>query len=280
MAPSEDSYETEPRRAGRSQWLAMQAAYAEYRRASDALASSDQSTEDFSTWKNLEAQRRAAFEEYLEARMAYLESRFDEANSAGTDPAEVPTRDRSTLASRLGRRGLLVLALAIGVVGLTAYSAIRAQKRVRDLEASRDSLRAELSTARSDIQRVAAQMDVSKPAQPSAVPDTLQKAAALKPQPVSQPRSAAVRRSYRFLLAPSRRFKRVGPIEVSIRSVDAKQNSISLSILSESVRLNLQHVRLNQPVRIDGHDPGQRMELIVERIASDGIHGHLIEFLG
>ena len=68
--------------------------------------------------------------------MAYLESRFDEANSAGTDPAEVPTRDRSTLASRLGHRGLLVLALAIGVVGLTAYSAIRAQKRVLgDLEA-------------------------------------------------------------------------------------------------------------------------------------------------
>jgi hypothetical protein len=101
------------------------------------------------------------------------------------------------------------------------------------------------------------------------------------PQPVPKPRAAgAVRRSYRFSLAPSRQFKRVGPIEVSLRSVDARQNRISLSILSDSARLNFQHVRLNQPVRIGGADHGQRMELVIDRISADGVYGHLIEYRG
>jgi hypothetical protein len=288
MELNDHSYEMEPQRPGRSQWLAMQAAYAEYRRISEALASNDQPAEDFSIWKNWEAQRRAAFEEYLEARMAYLESRFDEANQPGETPVDAPTRDLSSLRSRFGRRGLIVLALAIGLVCVTAFSAIFAQKRVHDLEASRDTLRAQLSAARSDIQRVANQVDAWRPSPSPADPipavgvkpasDSPSKPAAAKPQPVSTART--VRRSYRFLLARSHQYKRVGPIEVSVRSVDARQSSISLSILSASVRLNLQHVRLNQPIRISAGEHGQPMELVVDRISGDGIHGHLIEFQG
>jgi hypothetical protein len=273
MLHSEDSHEME--RKGRDQWIAMQSAYAEYRRSSEALSSYDLPIDDFPNWRSLQAQQRAAFEKYLEARMVFLESRFDETATPGESPVDPPTRERehSAFRARFAGHGLLVLALAVGLVCSAAFWVNRAQKRVRALETARDDLRAELSTARADIQRVSARMDAGSPVQPSPIP-----AAELQQKPRSAP---PVRRNYyRFLLPPSHRFKRVGPIEVSVRSVDAKQNRISLSIQSESVKMNFQHVPLNQPVRIDGGGRGPRMELVVDRIAADGVHGHLIEFQG
>jgi hypothetical protein len=276
MEHNEDSQELVRPGGARGPWLAMQSAYAEYRQASEALASGGAPIDDLSGWRSLEAQQRAAFEKYLETRMAYLESRFDE--TSGENPVDAPTRElaSSTIASRFGRYGLVFLAVAILLVSMAAVSLVRAQKRVRDLETARDDLRAKLAAATDDIQRVASRVDAWKPS-PTA-PEVQRQPVAASPQPASRARSArAVRRNYRFLLTPSHQFKRVGPIEVSVRSVDTKQNRINLSILSESVKLNLQHVRLNQPVRIDG-GRGPRMELVVDRIAEDGVHGHLIEF--
>jgi hypothetical protein len=256
----------------------MQSAYADYRRASEAFTASDPSVDGLSNWRGFEVQQRAAFEKYLEARMAYLEARFDE--TSGEGPVDAPTRELppSDVGPRLGKYGLVSLALALILVCAGAVSLVRAQKRVRDLEMARDDLRAKLTAARDDIQRIAGQVDAWKPAQPAA--EVPQQHAAATPPPAAKTRSvSAVRRNYyRFSMTPSHKFKRVGPIEVSVRSVDVKQNRINLSILSQSVKLNLQHVRLNQPVRIDGGGRGQRMELVVDRIGEDGVHGHLIEF--
>jgi hypothetical protein len=289
MIHNDDSNEIVRSGEGRNQWLAMQSAYAEYRRTSEALAASDQAVDDLPARRTLEAQQRDAFEQYLEARLAFLEFRFDESNRQRESPVDVPTRHRSAIASRFGNHGLLTLALVIGLVCAAAFSIFRAQRRVRDLEASRDALRAELSAARADIQRVANQMEGQKPAPASAVSEAQPAPSSQRVQPHDAPamrpvaklRSAStVRHRYLFSLARSHKFQRVGPIEVSLRSVDPKQNQISLSILSESARLDLQHIRLNQPVRIGGGDHGQRMELVIDHIDGGAVSGHLIEYQG
>jgi hypothetical protein len=276
MVHSDDSHEIVRPGEGRDQWLAMQSAYAEHRRASDALAAADDSAEDLLTRRSLENQQRLAFEQYLEARLAFLEFRFDASNGSRGSPDEPPTREMeySAIRSWFGRYRSLFLAVAVALVCTAAVTLIRAQKRVRDLEAARDQLRLELSTARDEIQRVAKRMDAASSAQPPATAETAQvRSSPAKPAAKPQP----VRRSYRFSLAPSHKFKRIGPIEVALRSVDARQNRISLSILSDSSKLNLQHVRPNSPIRIDGADRGQHMELVIDRIAADGVYGHLIE---
>ena len=91
-------------------------------------------------------------------------------------------------------------------------------------------------------------------------------------------RSVAVR-GY-FSLSRSSPFKRVGPIKMSLKSVDMQRNSVDVSIVLESGKVSLQRLRLNQPVRIKGSYRGQPMELVVDRINSDGLSGHLIEFHG
>jgi hypothetical protein len=287
MEHNDQAEEMLPQGEKHNQWLAMQSAYAQYRHASEALASSAQSADDLLVWRSLECQQRAAFEQYVETRLAFVESHVDETNQPHLAALDSPTRDLavSAFGSRFGRRGLLFLALAIGLVGAVTLSVIRDHQRVRDLEASRDQLRAELREARDGIQRIANLTDAPRPSPLSALASPSAQAApqnrALVPPPVSKARaSAAVRRSYRFSLARSRQFTRVGPLEMQLKSVDAHQNQISLAVLSDSARLNLQHLKPNQTIRIGGAEHGQRMELVIDRISADSIYGHLIEYKG
>ena len=83
-----------------------------------------------------------------------------------------------------------------------------------------------------------------------------------------------------FSLSRSSQFKRVGPIKVSLKSVDMQRNSVDVSIVSESGKVKVQHLRLNQPVWIKRSYRGQPMELVVDRITANGVSGHLIEFHG
>jgi hypothetical protein len=276
MSHNDDSHEIVRPGEGRGQWLAMQSAYAEYRRASEALASSAPSIEERSARSDLEAQQRVAFEQYIDARLSFLEIRFDESDRSGVNPHDTPTRNRedSVFLSRFGSHGVLFLVLALALIGTAALSFMRGRNRVRGLETARDQLRAELSATRADIQRVSAQVANSSAPQ-AARPEPPVSQMASSPAPAKPSPLAPARRRYRFSLVPSHQFKRVGPIEVSLRSVDARQNRVSLSIQSESARLNLQHVRLNQPVRIDAGERGQHLELVIDRISGDGVSGHL-----
>jgi hypothetical protein len=84
MLDSDDSHNSANRNDEHDHWLAMQSAYAEYGRASAALASTVDSSNGERLWSiRLEGQQRVAFERYLEARMDFLEFRFDESNPLG-----------------------------------------------------------------------------------------------------------------------------------------------------------------------------------------------------
>ena len=103
MLEGDKSHEPTRREVGHGRWLAMQSAYAEYRGASEALDCTRQSANESSTnERSLLAiavdQQRVAFERYFEARMEFLEFRFDESNR--------PAARRSRLRRIPGRRTL------------------------------------------------------------------------------------------------------------------------------------------------------------------------------
>ena len=79
-------------------WLAMQSAYEEYKRASEALDCTSQSADDTNERSKLpvlEGQQWLAFERYFETRMEFLEARFDEGYrpAAATAPRPSAIRD-------------------------------------------------------------------------------------------------------------------------------------------------------------------------------------------
>jgi hypothetical protein len=72
----------------------------------------------------------------------------------------------------------------------------------------------------------------------------------------------------------------VGPIKVSLKSLDVQRNAVDVAIVSESGKVDVQRLKLNQPVRIKGSYRRQPMELVADRITANGLSGHLIEFHG
>jgi hypothetical protein len=178
MLDGHDSHEPEHRNDGHDRWLAMQSAYAEYKRASEALECTHPPAEDSSAGQPsplaaLEGQQRAAFERYLEARMEFLEFRFDKSGRQSADVMTVPMRD--TEDSRIGSwmafvKGRPVLQiLAVILLCTTAFSLVREQKHVSDLEAARDELRATLNQTRDGLQQLAQKMDAWGPPQHTAI---------------------------------------------------------------------------------------------------------------
>jgi hypothetical protein len=323
MPEGEDSHQPQPRDGGHSRWLAMQSAYAEYRRASEALECTRQSADDSTANERLrltllEGQQRIAFERYLEARMEFLEFRFDESNRpADGVPLPVSDGENSAIGSWLAfanRRPVLPI-LAVLLLCATAFSVVREEKRVRELEASRDQLQATLNQTRDGLQMLGQKLDGLGTAQHSAIrqvehtphspaarPAAASPASGKRPpadeQPKHQPALRAQQKRvaqkrdpapevhgqnlappayYSFSLTPSSQFKRVGPIELALRSVDPQRRYASLSVVSHAVKLDVLRLPLNKPVSIEVGYHQKPLELVVDRIAGNRLDGRLIE---
>jgi hypothetical protein len=316
MLDGDDLQEPERRDAGHDRWLAMQSAYAEYMHASEVLECTHQSADDSSTSERLqlvmlEGRQRVAFERYLESRMEFLEFRFDESNGPGAaPPIDVEYSKISSRFPFVKPRPLLEI-LAVILLSATAFSLVRDKQHLRNLEASRDELQATLTKTRAEVQLLGQKVDALKPPQYSAVHavDALHAASRVshaatahqqapgaeqrkhkaplqakptiakrhEPVPTTQGQGLGARSYYSFALAPSRQFTRVGPIEVSVRSMDTRRNSVNLTIMSELFKWDVERVAMNQPVRINIGGDQKPLELVMDRIAGNRLEGHLIE---
>src|SRR5690242_8187199 len=176
MLETQEPNETGQGQAGHERWLEMQSAYAEYKRLSDSLESMDDSDEssiaDRLTLITLERRQQAAFEKYLDARLAYLEFRFDEANPPHNRAPDQPG-SRSWVAFMTSEPFLKLLGVAL--ICTLAFSFVHEQKQVRDLEVAQRELRTELNKQR-EAHQPPAQATFHPPAESSA-PSPAQSAA-------------------------------------------------------------------------------------------------------
>jgi hypothetical protein len=262
-------------------WLAMQSAYAEYRRASEALAGAypaDDSSGGERSHTMLQGQQMVAFERYLEARMAFLEFWFHENKGAGAvettplDDTRYP-RIRSWLAFANQRPVLQILAVLL--MGTAAFCLVREQRHVRDLAAARVELQAARDQTRDELLSLEQRLDSLGRSQIAAI---RAKPEAVKTQPAPKARfqRAGAPASGNFSLTPSGKYRRVGPIEVAVRTVDLQHKSVSLFILSDRVTMDVQRVKPNQPVWIKVGNQRQLLGLVIDRIARNRLDGHLI----
>jgi hypothetical protein len=303
MLETQEPNDTGRRQAGHDRWLGMQSAYAEYKRLSDSLESmedsDDSSIADRLTLITLERRQQAAFEKYLDARLAYLEFRFDEANPPDVGAPD-PPGSRSWVAFISSEPFLKLLAIAL--ICTLAFSFVHEQRQVRNLELAQRELRTELNNQR-EAHKSRVQADSHAPDEPA--PPPAARPAATPPKPAAQPsakrppnlsaktrqmhqdaarpsipdrhdRSAGSRSLYSFSLGPSSRPQAVGPIAVVVRSIDQYRKTASLSIVSDRSRLDVRRATLNQPLWIKYRQ--ERVELRVERIAANRVDGHVIEY--
>jgi hypothetical protein len=90
------------------------------------------------------------------------------------------------------------------------------------------------------------------------------------------PVSSLVERSYwTFTLPLSRQFEVVGPVRLSLRSVNLKYKYFDLCVMANQFKID--HVNLGEPVSITLTDPSVRVELVATQIDKNHVRGYVSE---
>jgi len=83
-------------------------------------------------------------------------------------------------------------------------------------------------------------------------------------------------RSYvEFDLSKSKQFQRIGPVTLSLRKADTKHKSFDLAMIVDDNELNKKKVNLYEPIWIHAESEGQPIQIVVNRIDKDAVHGYV-----
>ena len=83
------------------------------------------------------------------------------------------------------------------------------------------------------------------------------------------------RNYYEFDLGKSKEFKREGPISISLRKADSKHQNANLALLVDDRNLSQKHVNLYQPSMFYQPDTQQPIEIVINEISKDHVHGYV-----
>lgn len=78
-----------------------------------------------------------------------------------------------------------------------------------------------------------------------------------------------------FDLTKSKTFQRVGPVGLELRKTNTKHDFYDVTLLVDDYKLDKKHVNLYEPVLIYPEDSRQPLELVVNHISRDSIHGYV-----
>jgi hypothetical protein len=83
-------------------------------------------------------------------------------------------------------------------------------------------------------------------------------------------------RSYaEFDLAKSKTFKREGPVELRLKKANNKHQYADLELMVDDRNLSQKHVNLYQPVMFYTPDSPQPVEIVINQVDKDHIHGYV-----
>lgn len=83
-------------------------------------------------------------------------------------------------------------------------------------------------------------------------------------------------RSYfEFDLSKSKQFQRVGPLTLSLRKADTKHKSYDVAMIVDDNELQKRKVNLYEPIWIHAESDSQPVQIIVNRIDKDTVHGYI-----
>jgi hypothetical protein len=85
------------------------------------------------------------------------------------------------------------------------------------------------------------------------------------------------RKYYEFDLEKDSQFRRQGPVGLRLRKADTKHQNADLELMLDDVKLSKKHVNLYEPVFFYSTDSKQPVELVINSISKNHIHGYVDE---
>jgi hypothetical protein len=83
------------------------------------------------------------------------------------------------------------------------------------------------------------------------------------------------RNYFEFDLTKSKQFQRFGPLTLSLRRTDAKHMNYDLMMVVDDNQLNKKRVNLYEPIWIHAESGGQPVQIVVNKIGRNEIHGYI-----
>ena len=80
---------------------------------------------------------------------------------------------------------------------------------------------------------------------------------------------------YEFDLFKSKRFERTGPISLSLRHTNMRHRNYNIVLLVDDYQLSKKNVDLYEPIRLETAQSSQPLELVVNRIGKNTVHGYV-----
>ena len=83
------------------------------------------------------------------------------------------------------------------------------------------------------------------------------------------------RNYFEFDLDKSKQFQHAGPVGISLRKANTKHQYADLELMVEDAQLSKKHVNLYEPIRFYPGEDQQSVELVINSIRKNHIHGYL-----
>ena len=80
---------------------------------------------------------------------------------------------------------------------------------------------------------------------------------------------------YEFDIDKSERFQKEGPLGICLKKVNAKHQYANLELMVNDQSLSQKHVNLYEPVMFYRPDSSQLVEIVIDNISKDHIHGYV-----
>ena len=83
------------------------------------------------------------------------------------------------------------------------------------------------------------------------------------------------RNYFEFDLKKSKSFQREGPLSLSLRKADTKNKNYDIAMVVDDNQLTKKKINLYEPVWIHRTDDPQPVQIVVNKISKDGVHGYV-----
>lgn len=85
------------------------------------------------------------------------------------------------------------------------------------------------------------------------------------------------RNYYEFDIDKSKQYRASGPVGIKLRKANTKHQYADLQLMVDDTQLDKKHVDLFEPVTFFDGDSGQPVQLVINRITKNHIHGYVAE---
>ena len=216
------------------------------------------------------ANQLAAQDQQLSANVSQLHSQLDALSARLADLSTTVANTQSVQQAPTSPQ----TAAKTKAAGPNSASANRrgaGDKRLKQLQSQLDDEKKQLAETRDEVAKNRADLEGNI----SSTRDELNGSIARTHEELVALAKRSERNFFEFDLTKSKNFERTGPVELSLRKADTKHKSYNLQMLVDDDTLSKKNVNLYEPIWIHRSDDPQPVQIVVNRIEKDRVHGYV-----